>query len=565
MMDKEISMVEVKPEVAFLYELIREVETGKVRIPIFQRPFVWRRDQMRELLDSIRSQYPIGSLLLWETEEPIASRDWVGPVHIRKNMKGLASYVLDGQQRLSSLVGVLRKPDVNRVNNANASDPDLWCIWFNAESKTFEHHKTTESPDAWHFPLWKLMNTIEFLEESGRIYQSGHQNANQFIANIQDLTRVFNSYKIPVIRLKQANLSQAVDIFSRLNSKGQTISSDQMAAALSYREDGGQPLFNLAEKIDELIGRLAEIGFGAIDRKVVLRTYMAAMEVDIYSKEWGVLTDPNRGEPSKQLPQVIDRAGNALIKAVNFLHGVGVKTARLLPYAMQLVVLGAFFLKCENPSKEQKLFLRRWFWVSSFTCRFGSSNPSQNNSIVVEFRDDVSQDMLPNSLQNMRMDTPAEPFPTDFDMRSARARTVLLVLLSLKPQDSEGHEILEPWQQIANRGPDSIGRIFATVDDKELDASPANRIFQIDMKIRAQARGWLRDLENNSDKKSRNQVLKSHAILPSMFDMLLANDVEGFLRMRMAHLMEIERNFMKVEKVKQPLDMEPKSATIDTE
>jgi uncharacterized protein with ParB-like and HNH nuclease domain len=61
-MDQEFAMPEVKPEVVFIYQLIRDVVAGKVRIPRFQRPFIWRREQMLDLLDSIRLQYPIGSL-----------------------------------------------------------------------------------------------------------------------------------------------------------------------------------------------------------------------------------------------------------------------------------------------------------------------------------------------------------------------------------------------------------------------------------------------------------------------------------------------------------------------
>ncbi len=57
---------EVKPEVSFVYDLLRELTDGRIRIPGFQRPYVWRRDQMLDLLDSVRLQYPIGSLLLWE-------------------------------------------------------------------------------------------------------------------------------------------------------------------------------------------------------------------------------------------------------------------------------------------------------------------------------------------------------------------------------------------------------------------------------------------------------------------------------------------------------------------
>jgi hypothetical protein len=563
-MNNEVSMAEVKPEVAFLYELIREVLAGKVRIPKFQRPFVWRRDQMLELLGSLHLQYPIGSLLVWETDEPLASSDWVGPVHISKSKQGFASYVLDGQQRLSTLVGALQKPRESEDANAESDDPGRWSIWFNAKTKGFEHHRHEEKCEAWHFPLWSLMDTVEFLKECQRILESSDSEAVTYVNAIQDLTRTFSSYKMPVIRLRNTKLSQAVDIFARLNSKGQTMSPDQMVSALSYSEVEGRSTFNLAEEIDELINRLDDLGFGEINRTVVLRSFLAAMEVNIYRADWTRLTDISRGELSKSLPTVIEKTGEALVSAVKFLHSLGVYTTRLLPYAMQLVVLAAFFLKCEKPTLEQISFLRRWFWVSSFTSRFASGNPSRDGELVAEFRDEISQISSPTGLKNMRMDTAADSFPANFDMRSARARTWLIVLLSLKPKDQNGKEISSPWSAIAQHGPNAIGRVLATVLDKELAASPANRIFRIDMENRAQARSWLLVL-SNLQLEVRNVILESHGISSTAFDFLMKNDTDNFLRTRRDHLIAIERDFMKKERVTLPLDLEPRQSAIDSE
>lgn len=563
-MTNDVSMAEVKPEVAFLYELIREVLAGKVRIPKFQRPFVWRRDQMLELLGSLHLQYPIGSLLVWETDEPLASSDWVGPVHITKNKLGFASYVLDGQQRLSTLVGALQKPRKGENDNAESDDPGRWSIWFNAKTKVFEHHRPDEVCEPWHFPLWSLMDTVEFLNECQRIIASSDPDATTYVNAIQDLTRTFSSYKMPVIRLRNTKLSQAVDIFARLNSKGQTMSPDQMVSALSYSEVDGQSIFNLAEEIDELIDRLDDFGFGEINRTVVLRSFLAAMEVNIYRADWTRLTDTSRGELSKSLPTVIEKTGDALINAVKFLHSIGVHTTRLLPYAMQLVVLAAFFLKCDKPTSDQIAFLRRWFWVSSFTSRFASGNPSRDGELVAEFRDEISQTSVPTGLKNMRMDTAADSFPANFDMRSARARTWLIVMLSLKPRDQFGNEISNPWITIAQHGPNAIGRILATVADKELAASPANRIFRIDMENRAQARSWLQTL-NAVEPSVRDSILESHGISSTAFDFLSKNDTENFLRTRRDYLIQIERDFMNKERVTLPLDLEPRQSAIDSE
>jgi hypothetical protein len=562
-MSAEHSIAEVKPEVSFLHELIRDVSDGKVRIPRFQRPYVWRRDQMLDLLDTIRLQYPIGSLLFWETDQSLSSTDWVGPIHIPQQKAGTTAYVLDGQQRLSTFVGVLLKPSV-APQMSKLADSDCWCIWFNVKSLQFEHHKPDDVLEAWHCPLWSLMNTLPFLQECQRVLATGDVKASDYINAMQELSRAFTTYKIPVIRLRNANLSQAVDIFSRLNSKGRSISPDQMVSALSYAEVNGAPSFNLAAKIDGIIEELDTFGFGSVARAIVLRTFMAAMEVDIYSTDWGRLIQKDGVENSK-LQDVIDISSRAMHGAVGLLREIGVKTTRLLPYAMQLVALAAFFVKCNNPTKEQKDFLRRWFWVSSFTCHFAHGNPSQDNLLVKEFRDEISSNLFPTTLNTMRMDTAAEAFPIGFDMRSARARTFLLVLLSLKPMDKDGAEVVNPWKLIEDNGPNSVGRIFATVTDKELVSTPANRILQLGEEKRSQARNWLLELKSDPDQEKVGRVLESHAISRIAFDLLCQAKVDQFLHTRMDGLIEIERAFMHREGVEPPLELEAKAAPIDTE
>ncbi|HEV7371786.1 DUF262 domain-containing protein [Arenibaculum sp.] len=565
-MEQEPAHAEVKPEVVLFRDLVRHVVEGRVRIPRFQRPFVWRRDQMIDLLDSIRRQYPIGSLLIWETDTPRNTLDWVGPVRISPPPSGAVSLVLDGQQRLSTLVGVLRKPVGHEEQRPSEDDPGRWKIFFNAKDNRFEHLKPDESVEAWHFPLGSLLNTVSFINESRRIMDSEHEDAELFVQNSEQMAQKFSSYLVPVIRIKNTELSQAIEIFARLNSKGQSMTADQMVSALSYGENlDGTTTFDLAEEIGELVDRLDDFGFRGVDRVVVLRCFLATLKTDIYRTDWTRLADATQKELRDKLPTVIGSTGEALERAVRFLHELGVRSHRLLPYAMQLVVLCAFFLECPAPTEEQRQFLKRWFWVSSFTARFSSSNPSRDGYLVAEFRDRVSRTANPTTLDYMRLDVPAEPFPSTFDMRSARARTLLLVLLSLAPRAANGEVIPEPWRRIADHGPNAIGYLLATVNDKELRSSPANRILRIDMaQRRSQAKNWLETLADVPD-GIRSTVLKSHGISVEAFQSLLDGDGEEFLRLRRSYLIDLERQFMSNQGVILPRDLEPKPAAIDND
>ncbi|AFL75327.1 DUF262 domain-containing protein [Thiocystis violascens] len=553
---------EVKPEVVFVFELVRNVTAGKLRIPNFQRGYVWRRVQMLDLLDSIRRRYPIGSLLIWDTDEHLSSRPNIGPIPVPRGADGISSHVLDGHQRLSTLAGALMAP-LNQSAQQDDEDPGRWEIWYNAKDEQFEHPRVGDELQPWHFPLRKLMDTISFIGECKRILHDGGDNGGHYVRKIEALLQTFNEYKLPIIRISNTELTQAVDIFARLNSKGQPMSADQMVSALMYREaPGGSPAFNLSEMIDEMLDLLDGYGFGGIDRTIVLRGLLACLEEDIYRTDWTRLVDAKRSDLLKRLPSIIEPTKAAMERAARFLNSIGVYTDRLLPYAMQLVVLAAFFRDCESPTPDQTAFLRRWFWVSSFAGWFASGNPSRVGHLVAEMRGKIARTSCPNPLlENMRMDEPAQPFPKTFDMRSARARTWLLVLLSLQPRGRDGKPVEEPWRLITEHRSNAIGYIAATVNDKDLKSSPANRILRFDPKDRSQAMSWLLKL----DSSLRAQILLSHGIPPDSWGLLETGNRDAFLNVRRDYLIQLELEHMKREGVIPPPDPTPQSAAIDTE
>ena len=82
MSDDRQKRTEVVPEVVFLGKLVDRVAAGKILVPRFQRAFVWRQQDLRALLDSVRRGFPIGSILVWDTETTIESTSRIGPVEV---------------------------------------------------------------------------------------------------------------------------------------------------------------------------------------------------------------------------------------------------------------------------------------------------------------------------------------------------------------------------------------------------------------------------------------------------------------------------------------------------
>lgn len=78
---------------------------GELQLPEIQRHYVWKATRVRDLLDSLYRGYPSGSILMWETDEPIPTRQFA----IAQDSTAFAGrkLLLDGQQRLTSLTAVL--------------------------------------------------------------------------------------------------------------------------------------------------------------------------------------------------------------------------------------------------------------------------------------------------------------------------------------------------------------------------------------------------------------------------------------------------------------------------
>ena len=89
MSDARRKRTEVVPEVVFLGKLVERVAAGRIRIPRFQRSFVWKQPDLSTLLDSVLRGFPIGSILVWDTEANMESTSRIGPVEIGSRPDGV--------------------------------------------------------------------------------------------------------------------------------------------------------------------------------------------------------------------------------------------------------------------------------------------------------------------------------------------------------------------------------------------------------------------------------------------------------------------------------------------
>lgn len=91
---------EIEPKARKIDRLINDMEEGHIKLPAFQRGFVWKQSQVLDLLDSIYHDYPIGTILLWESHERLRSTRNVGGFLIpERDPKLPVLYVVTGRDK----------------------------------------------------------------------------------------------------------------------------------------------------------------------------------------------------------------------------------------------------------------------------------------------------------------------------------------------------------------------------------------------------------------------------------------------------------------------------------
>lgn len=134
-------------------EILDTVIRGQIRIPAFQRGFVWEPERVAYLMDSIYKGFPFGSLLFWRTKEQLKSENKLGPFDLPQPPEDYpVDYVLDGQQRITSIFGVFQ-------TQLAGSPTEAWQeIYFD-----FAADKNAQESQFFHFCRTKLIQKGTFL------------------------------------------------------------------------------------------------------------------------------------------------------------------------------------------------------------------------------------------------------------------------------------------------------------------------------------------------------------------------------------------------------------------
>ena len=345
--------------------LFHDIDEGRVKIPQFQRDFVWGKAKTAALVDSILKGFPIGTFIFWKTKDRLRHMRNVAGIDLKEPDAGDAiHYVLDGQQRITSLYAVRKGARITREGiEVDYKDISI-DLSVDAGDDDEEEGIVLEAPRPGcdGISVHRLLNAS--VSELARDY------ANH-IDKVSEYRERLNGYDFSVVVIDEYPIDVACEVFTRINTGGVELSLFEIMVAKTFDQDR----FDLAERYADLISTdeagkdLSSAGFETIPADTILQCVAAKVCGSIRRSDiLRIARDDfiDAWEPTK----------DGIFAAVDYLRShVGVTVSRILPYNVLLVPIAWFFCQKDgggDVSKLQHKRLRQYFYWASLTNRFVS-------------------------------------------------------------------------------------------------------------------------------------------------------------------------------------------------
>ena len=327
-------------------DYVKELLNGKIIVPSIQREYVWARTDVRDLLDSLYRGYPVGSLLLWKTELEVPFKP-AAVVQARHSVfKPL--YLLDGQQRLTSLAWVYRPS--SRVNGA-ALD-----VRFDLRDEQFVNPSAVQRKDPMLIPVTAVIQDdaqlMPILISAG--IEPSDPGFQVYFERLQKLNNIRN-YKVAVMTHQSDDYEEIADIFARVNKGGRRLTKgDLVYSAIAARWSEG------LDTINAFHAELARNSY-PLDREAVLRLMSllankGAMHLNLLHKSLD----------GQALKTAWTETETALRYAVDFLRSTcGIPRSAVLT-SPNIVIVPALLLHTRQNILDagEDLLLRRWVYTA---------------------------------------------------------------------------------------------------------------------------------------------------------------------------------------------------------
>lgn len=408
-----------------LYEILKDVNSGKIQLPDFQRGWVWDDDRIKGVIASVAKSFPIGAVMLLETgNENIRFK--TKPVEGVLGLNGTKPemLILDGQQRITSLYQAIMTKRVVNTRNSKGYEIKRWyyidmvkaldtdsdleeAIFSINENKIITENigrdiildLSTEENEFKNlmYPVSMVDNYDEWRTKFIEYWDYDRDKIKFWNEFEKKIIKGFNGYNLPVIVMKKENTKEAVcQVFEKVNTGGVSLTVFELLTA-SFASDG----FDLKADWEDIKNKFKP--YKILNNTSNTDIIQAITLYSTFNKRLAAITSglteniPSVSAKRKEMLNLTlseylkyrDEIVEGFIKSSKILVENHIFNSRDLPYSTQLVPMAAILAKLgdkiDNVGNKNKLM--RWFWCGVFGELYGSANETRYALDMIQVTD----------------------------------------------------------------------------------------------------------------------------------------------------------------------------------
>lgn len=408
-----------------LYEILKDVNSGKIQLPDFQRGWVWDDDRIKGVIASVAKSFPIGAVMLLETgNENIRFK--TKPVEGVVGLNGTKPemLILDGQQRITSLYQAIMTKRVVNTRNSKGYEIKRWyyidmvkaldtdsdleeAIFSINENKIITENigrdiildLSTEENEFKNlmYPVSMVDNYDEWRTKFIEYWDYDRDKIKFWNEFEKKIIKGFNGYNLPVIVMKKENTKEAVcQVFEKVNTGGVSLTVFELLTA-SFASDE----FDLKADWEDIKNKFKP--YKILNKTSNTDIIQAITLYSTFNKRLAAITSglteniPSVSAKRKEMLNLTlseylkyrDEIVEGFIKSSKILVENHIFNSRDLPYSTQLVPMAAILAKLgdkiDNVGNKNKLM--RWFWCGVFGELYGSANETRYALDMIQVTD----------------------------------------------------------------------------------------------------------------------------------------------------------------------------------
>jgi hypothetical protein len=369
--------IDVKRE--YIQTVVDELNSGKYFLPSFQRQYVWDEDDIKDLIDSIIKNYPIGTIILWKPSS--ASLSEIDPfskplMDVRESNHKETFYVIDGQQRLTSLLLLLNNWEIRRDGEKIRCE----SISYNPSNKRF--YKSTKRG----IDLSKLIKAFYQYDDTA-ISELKRTTSEENYKEMEDMIkRVLNKYPMPICIMEtekedEDTFQDMAEAFIRVNKYGIRIGNLELMLSFLAGSVGGDLKKSIRDLYEDIYRKFE------IDLQPVIRFAFSNFElkqtqiskVEQFKRNIKKISEFN----SERTTDIFNRCNIAMNLTVELLkEELGLGNSRLLPSQTPLITIAKYFYNrgidsLEELDEDEIKKVINWFVLTNFNGYYSSQTDTK--------------------------------------------------------------------------------------------------------------------------------------------------------------------------------------------